>query len=73
MSLRNHGWRDVVKVLANHYHFRKDRERGSHIMLIHDETRRYATVPRHDPIKERTLKTILFQADISTEDFLKWV
>jgi len=29
-------------------------------MLIHDETRRYTIVPRHNPIKERTLKTIRF-------------
>jgi predicted RNA binding protein YcfA (HicA-like mRNA interferase family) len=31
---------------------------------------RYATVPRHDPIKEPTLKSILDQAGISKEEFL---
>ena len=29
-------------------------------MLIHEETMRYTIVPRHNPIKERTLKTIRF-------------
>jgi len=73
MSLRNCNWRDVVKVLTNHDGFRVDRQKGDHIMLIHGETRRYVTVPRHNPIKERTMKTILFQTDISQDDFLKWI
>jgi predicted RNA binding protein YcfA (HicA-like mRNA interferase family) len=73
LSLRNRSWRDVVKVLTNHYGFRVDRQKGDHIMLIHDASRRYATVPRHDPIKERTLKNILYQAYIEEEDFLNWI
>jgi predicted RNA binding protein YcfA (HicA-like mRNA interferase family) len=28
------------------------------------------TVPRHDPIKEGTLKSILLQANITKEEFL---
>jgi predicted RNA binding protein YcfA (HicA-like mRNA interferase family) len=37
--------------------------------LVHFDGR-YVTVPRHDPIKEGTLKSILFQAKISKEQFL---
>jgi predicted RNA binding protein YcfA (HicA-like mRNA interferase family) len=39
-------------------------------MLLHDDGR-YVTVPRHDPIKEGTLKAILDQAKISKEEFLR--
>jgi len=35
------------------------------------EDGRYVTVPRHDPIKEATLRSILDQAGISKEGFLK--
>jgi hypothetical protein len=40
-------------------------------MLMHVDGRRYATLPKHDPIKERTLKTILYQAAIEEDDFIK--
>ncbi|MHB8546938.1 MAG: type II toxin-antitoxin system HicA family toxin [Nitrosotalea sp.] len=68
MSLRNHSFRDVLKVLSNH-EFHVDRQSGSHIHLVHSDGR-YVTVPRHDPIKEGTLKSILFQAKISKAQFL---
>lgn len=71
MSLKNHGWREVVKVLS-HHGFRVDRQRGSHIMLLHDDGR-YVTVPRHDPIKEGVLKSILDQAHISRKEFLDFM
>ncbi|PWU79485.1 MAG: hypothetical protein DLM72_17115 [Candidatus Nitrosopolaris wilkensis] len=73
MSLRNHDWGDIVKVLTNHFGFRVDRQKGDHDMLIHDQSRRYTTVPRHNPVKERTLKTIHFQTALEPEEFLKFV
>lgn len=71
MSLRNHGWREVVKVLTRHG-FTVDRQRGSHIVLSHGDGR-HVTVPRHEPIKEGVLKSILEQAGISREDFLRFL
>jgi predicted RNA binding protein YcfA (HicA-like mRNA interferase family) len=68
LSLRNHGYRDVLKVL-NRRGFRVARQRGSHIILIHEDGR-YVTVPRHSKIKEPTLKSVLDQAGISKEEFL---
>ena len=68
MSLRNHGYRDVLKVLGRKG-FRPDRQRGSHIIMTHADGR-YTTVPRHNPIKETTLKSILDQAGITKEEFL---
>jgi predicted RNA binding protein YcfA (HicA-like mRNA interferase family)/predicted RNase H-like HicB family nuclease len=71
LSLRNHDWREVIKVLA-HYGFAPERQRGSHILLKHPDGRR-ATVPRHDPIKEGTLRSILDELKVSKEEFLKYV
>ncbi|MDE1827349.1 MAG: type II toxin-antitoxin system HicA family toxin [Thaumarchaeota archaeon] len=69
MSLRNHNWRDVVKALSRSG-FQITRQKGSHIQLSHNDGR-YVTVPRHDPIKEPTLKSILEQAKITKEEFFK--
>lgn len=71
MSLRNHRFRDVLRVLHKHG-FVVDRQSGSHIQLSHPDGK-YVTVPRQDPIKEGTLKAILFQAKISREEFLKQI
>jgi len=57
-----------MKILIRHG-FYVDRQSGSHIQLIHPDGR-YVTVPRHDPIKEGTLKAILFQANITKKRFL---
>jgi predicted RNA binding protein YcfA (HicA-like mRNA interferase family) len=71
VSLRNHGYREVLKVLRRRG-FAIKRQKGSHIVLAHPDGR-YATVPRHEPIKEPTLKSILDQAKISVEEFLREV
>jgi len=68
LSLRNHGFRDVLKVL-NRHGFYVDRQSGSHIQLTHPDGR-YVTVPRHDPVKEGTLRSILSQANITKTEFL---
>jgi predicted RNA binding protein YcfA (HicA-like mRNA interferase family) len=69
LSLRNHGYREILKVL-DHHGFQVDRQKGSHIHLLREDGN-YVTVPRHDPIKEPTLRSILDQAGISKEEFLK--
>ena len=69
MSLRNHNWRDVYKILAKHG-FYLDRQRGDHMQLVHNDGR-FVTLVRQNPIKIGTLKSILIQADISQEEFLK--
>ncbi|MFY9299571.1 MAG: type II toxin-antitoxin system HicA family toxin [Candidatus Nitrosotenuis sp.] len=60
-----------MKVLHKHG-FVVDRQSGSHVNLVHPDGK-YVTVPRQDPIKEGTLKSIFFQAKISLEQFLKEV
>ena len=40
-------------------------------MQLRNNEGNYVTVPRHDPIKEPTLKSILDQAGISKNEFLQ--
>jgi len=68
MSLRNHNWRDVVRVQSRHG-FDMERQRRSRPLLKHIDERRI-TVPKHDTLKQGTLMAILDQADISKEQFL---
>ncbi|WP_179370967.1 type II toxin-antitoxin system HicA family toxin [Nitrosopumilus ureiphilus] len=49
-----------------------NRQRGSHIIL-QNKNGNIVPVPRHSPIKESTLKLILEQAEISKDDFLKYI
>lgn len=69
MSLRNHNWREVLKVLSK-YGYVLDRQRRSH-MILKNPAGNIVPVPRHDPIKPTTLRSILDQAGISQEQFLK--
>jgi len=68
MSLRNHDWRKIVKVLTK-FGYVLDRQRGSH-MIFKDSSGNVVPVPRHDPVKPTTLKSILDQAGISLDEFL---
>jgi predicted RNA binding protein YcfA (HicA-like mRNA interferase family) len=72
LSLRNHSFRDVVSVLTKYYHFSIERQSGSHIQLKHSDGRR-VTVPRKDPIKEGTMKSIIQQAITTKEEFVKYL
>lgn len=64
---------DVVKVLTS-FNFRKDRQKGSHVILkyTHPDTGevRTVTVPLHDSLKTGTLRSIAKQA--GADDFQKF-
>ena len=68
MSLRNHNWREVVRVQSRHGF---DME-SSVVAVYPTKTHRWKriTVPKHDTLKQGTLRAILDQADISKEQFL---
>jgi predicted RNA binding protein YcfA (HicA-like mRNA interferase family) len=72
LSLRNHGYQEVIKILSKHFGFSPVRQKGSHIILEHPDGR-FTVVPAHNPIKLGTMRDILSQASISEEDFLKHV
>jgi len=71
MSLRNHSWNIVVKILTKHYDFTVVRQKGNHISLVDNDRKRLVVIPRHNPLKEPTLKSILDQAGVSKKDFIK--
>ena len=65
-------YRQIVKRLKA-FGFVFDRQAaGSHEIWYNDQTERYTTIANHPgDIPEGTLRAILRQADIETEDFLK--
>ncbi len=69
MSLPVLNWREVLKALAKKG-FRPIRQKGSHIM-VEDAKGRFVVVPRKDEIKRGTLLSILEEAGLTKEEFLK--
>jgi len=65
-------YREVVKCLKV-FGFAFDRQAaGSHEIWYNGETDRYVTVPNHPgDMPEGTLRAILKQAGVETEDFLR--
>ena len=48
--------------------FREFRQKGSHLILINDQTMKQVVVPVHNkPLKKGTLASILRQAEISLD------
>jgi predicted RNA binding protein YcfA (HicA-like mRNA interferase family) len=63
--------REVVRALER-AGFVFDRQRGSHVVLIHPQNRRRVTVPVHAGkiVKPGTLKGILDDAGLSVEELI---
>ena len=68
MSLRNHSWRNVLKVL-NRYGFVAVRQRGDHIMMSNSKGKT-VVVPKKGTIKVGTMKSILHQSGILQDEFI---
>ena len=70
MSLRNHTYKDVTKVLK-FFGFKPVRQKGSHVIWEHLDDR-FIVVPNHGnkPIKEGLLADILLKTEIARNDFL---
>lgn len=73
MSLKNHGYKEVIKILTKYFDFDISRQKGSHIILRHPLNGRRVVVPAHDTIKLGTMQNILSQAGVSEDEFLKYV
>ncbi len=69
MSLPVLNWREVLKALARRG-FRPVRQRGSHI-VVEDAHGRFVVVPRKDEIKKGTLLSIVEEAGLTKEEFLR--
>lgn len=69
MSLPSIGWRELLKVLYK-IGFKPVRQKGSHIMLQHEDGR-FTVVPKHNPIDKGTLLGILNDIGLTKEEFLR--
>lgn len=69
--LAGFGYREIVKRLKQ-LGFASDRQAaGSHEIWFNAETGRYTTIPNHPgDVPEGTLRAILRQAGVTTEQFL---
>ena len=61
--------KETIKALSKIGYYIRD-QKGSHVHLRHP-TKRPLTVPMHNEIDRRTLKSILKAAEISEEEFIK--
>ncbi|MGN1300100.1 MAG: type II toxin-antitoxin system HicA family toxin [Clostridia bacterium] len=61
---------EIVKILRQ-FGFEKVSQKGSHAKYKNYYSNRICIVPMHDEIAKGTLKSILEQANIKIEDFLK--
>jgi predicted RNA binding protein YcfA (HicA-like mRNA interferase family) len=66
--------RDVIRALKR-AGFVENRQKGSHLILIHTETKKRTVVPVHQgkTIKKPLLIAIIHDAGITVQDFLKLV
>ena len=62
---------ELIKILTKHFSFRFLRQKGSHVTLTNDIF--FITVPLHKELDKGTLNAILKDANISREDFLKYL
>jgi predicted RNA binding protein YcfA (HicA-like mRNA interferase family) len=65
-------WQQVVGALER-AGFVFDRQKGSHMVYYHPETNHTVVVPRHGTIKVGTLREILREANLSREEFRKFL
>ena len=63
--------KETVKALSKIGYYIRD-QKGSHVHMRHP-IRKPLTVPMHDEIDRRTLKSILKAAEISDEEFIKLI
>jgi predicted RNA binding protein YcfA (HicA-like mRNA interferase family) len=61
-------WKEVLKILRRNG-FEWASQTGSHVTVKNRETGRFATVPKHSPIKRGTLRSIMEQSGIPESEF----
>jgi predicted RNA binding protein YcfA (HicA-like mRNA interferase family) len=60
----------LVKILTKNFGFRVLRQRGSHVTLTNDAS--FITVPLHPELDKGTLLSILNDARIDRDDFVRY-
>lgn len=60
---------ELLKILSKNFGFRILRQRGSHVTITNDKA--FITIPLHRELDMGTLKSVLDDAGISREEFLR--
>lgn len=61
----------IIKIMEHRFGFKKISQKGSHVKYKNDNTQRIFIIPMHKEIAAGTLKSILEQANIELEEFMK--
>ena len=61
-------WQQVTTALKR-AGFVFDRQKGSHMVYYHSETKHTVVIPRHREIKAGTLREILRESNLTREEF----
>lgn len=62
----------IIKILKK-FGFEKVSQKGSHVKYRNSDTQKIFIIPMHPEIASGTLKSILEQANIELEQFLKYL
>lgn len=62
--------RDVVKAFARDG-FEVERQTGSHLILYSAVRRQTLSVPNHNPVRRGTLRSLIRQAGLTVEEFVR--
>lgn len=62
----------IIKIL-NEFGFIKTSQKGSHVKLKNYYSNKVCIVPMHKEVARGTLKSVLEQADIELESFIKYL
>lgn len=63
----------IIKIMTQKFGFEKISQKGSHVKYKNFYTQRIFIIPMHKEIAEGTLKSILEQANVELEEFLKYL
>lgn len=63
----------IIRIMIQKFNFEKISQKGSHVKYKNFYTQRIFIIPMHKEIAAGTLKSILEQANIELEEFLKYL
>lgn len=63
----------IIKIMVQKFGFEKISQKGSHVKYRNFNTQKIFIIPMHREIAAGTLKSILEQANIELEEFLKYL
>lgn len=63
----------IIKIMKKYFNFEKVSQKGSHVKYKNLYSQKVFIIPMHKEIASGTLKSILEQANIELDEFLKFL